>query len=221
MSEQRTENPRAEAEPMTTTSEGQADGLGRTGGLIPPTGADSRTSNSLVAELRHTADDCPDGPIGDMAGRAADEIERLQARCQALVDELNANDAIIYRLQRELERLQIGSRGNVWVEVRALRAALAQIRDLRSSSFRTYKQDADDMRAIAAQALGPADETAAVLDPRCADGCYLHRKRVNRGLEERPPEETSATHPGFCEAGRHTFLPGGGYCIRCGIKIGE
>lgn len=64
------------------------------------------------------------------------------------------------------ERLSIGSRGNVWEEVRALRRALTAIRDFRCSSFRTYQQDAEDMQSIARIALsaepGPSDETTEV-----------------------------------------------------------
>ena len=55
------------------------------------------------------------------------------------------------------------------------------------------------------------DETAARIPPREFD------IESHTGHYTEPPEETSATHPGFCEAGRHTFLPGGSNCIRCGI----
>jgi hypothetical protein len=57
------------------------------------------------------------------------------------------------RLRADLERLSIGSRGNVWEEVRALRSALDRIRGFRCSSFRSYKEDFDDIRAIAREAL--------------------------------------------------------------------
>lgn len=61
--------------------------------------------------------------------------------------------AEIDRLRADLERLSIGSRGNVWEEVRALRSALDRIRGFRCSSFRSYKEDLDDIRAIAREAL--------------------------------------------------------------------
>ena len=75
------------------------------------------------------------------------------------------------RLQAELDRLSIGSRGNVWEEVRALRRALERIRDFRISAFRSHEQDQADMKSIARAALAMQQVETAGDDALLCEQC--------------------------------------------------
>jgi len=69
--------------------------------------------------------------------------------------------------------------------------------------------------------MGPCDQGAEPCSAfyaidKCRD-CGFSYTDHEPEAKTMPAEETSAAQPGWCEAGRHTFLSGGSSCIRCGI----
>jgi len=164
----------------------------------------SKNQLPLTHRLRQNATsmDCLSDPYPEILLEAADEIERLQRENRTL---RNAGVTAAEREERLREALEY---------------------------YATHVIDGD----VAKEALGPADETApvhAAFDHStawCGLTLTTHMSSTVRPSEAtcpsclkamRSPEETTTAPPGWCEAGRHTFLPGGSNCIRCGAKNGS